>query len=282
MRARLGAALALVAAFAGGTASADAAVKIDVLSSRADLVSGGDAVVAIKAKRVSKLTVRLNGRKVNRRFKRRADGRRIGIVKKLRNGRNVLTAKRKNGKGARLVIRNHPNGGPVFSGPQLQPWKCQEKAVDKQCNQPPEYSFLYKPEESEELAPYDPANPPDDVATTTTDEGVEVPFIVRQELGYQDRDQYKILTLFEPGMKWSRWKPPEAWNQKLLITHGGGCGGDYDTSSARLDDYSGTIPPTRATCRATSRRSGADSPSARPRSTTTATTATSWCRPSRC
>ena len=127
-----------------------------------------------------------------------------------KNGRNVLTARRKNGSGARLVIRNHPNGGPVFSGPQLQPWECQEKAVDKQCNQPPEYTFLYKPEDSEELAAYDRDNPPDDVATTTTDEGVEVPFIVRQELGYQDRDQYRILTLFEPGKKWTPLEAPGA------------------------------------------------------------------------
>jgi len=227
-----------------GAAPAAAAVRIEVLSSRADLVSGGNAVVAITAKHASKLTVRLNHRNVSRRFKKRADGRRIGFARHLRNGRNVIRAFRKNGRGARLVIRNHPNGGPVFSGPQLQPWECQEKAVDKQCNQPPEYTWLYKPEDDEELAPYDRKNPPDDVAMTTTDEGVEVPFIVRQEVGYQDRDQYKILTLFEPEKKWRRWEPQEQWNQKLLITHGGGCGGDYETGGARLDDYSGTIPPT--------------------------------------
>ena len=80
MRARLLAPLALLAALAGAV-PANAAVKIEVLSSRADLVSGGDAVVAITAKRVSKLTVRLNHRKVSKRFKRRADGRRIGLVK---------------------------------------------------------------------------------------------------------------------------------------------------------------------------------------------------------
>ncbi|HYH59528.1 MAG TPA: DUF6351 family protein [Thermoleophilaceae bacterium] len=247
MRRRLIAPLALAAAALGATPVEAGAVKIEVLSSRADLVSGGDAVVAISAKRASKLRrleVRLNRRKVTRRFRMRDDGRRAARIKGLRNGRNVIVARRPNGLGKRLVIRNHPNGGPVFSGPQVKPWTCQEAAVDDQCNQPAEYTFLYKPEESEELAPYDPENPPDDVAMTTTDEGVEVPFIVRQELGYQDRDQYRIITLFKPGSKWSRWDPQKQWNQKLLITHGGGCGGDYDTSSARLDDYSGTIPPT--------------------------------------
>jgi len=249
MRRRLVWPLAVLAAGIGAWPASAAPVKIEVISSRADLVSGGNAVVAIETKRAAqarKLEIRLNRRNVTKRFAKRADGRLAGIVKRLRNGRNVLTARRPNGRGARLVITNHPNGGPLFSGPQRQPWECQEKARDKQCNQPPEYRYLYKSTDSDqtELQPYDPESPPDDVATTTTDEGVEVAFIVRVETGYQDRDQYKILTLFEPGKRWKRWEPQPQWNHKLLITHGGGCGGDYGTSSARLDDYSGTIPPT--------------------------------------
>ncbi len=123
------------------------------------------------------------------------------MVKHLRLGPNRLVAKAPRARGARLKITNHPNGGPVFSGPQVQPWFCQESAVDEQCNQPPEYTYLYRSTDptKPELLPYDPANPPGDVATTTTDEGLEVPFIVRQELGYQDRDRYKFLTLYTPG-----------------------------------------------------------------------------------
>ena len=71
--------LALAAALIGA-APATAAVKIEVLSSRPDLVSGGNAVVAITAKRASKLTIRLNHRNVSRRFKTRTDGGRIGLV----------------------------------------------------------------------------------------------------------------------------------------------------------------------------------------------------------
>ena len=44
--------------------------------------------------------------------------------------------------------------------------------------------------------PYDPSSPPSDVAQTTTDQGVTVPFIVRVETGYMDRDQYQIATLY--------------------------------------------------------------------------------------
>ena len=38
---------------------------------------------------------------------------------------------------------------------------------------------------------------------TTTDQGVRVPFIVRLETGYQDRDQYKLITLYQPGRPWT-------------------------------------------------------------------------------
>ncbi len=70
-----------------------------------------------------------------------------------------------------------------------------------------------------------------------------MPFIVRQEIGYQDRDQYKVLTLFTPGEAWSRWEPQPQWNHKLLVTGGGGCGAAYGAGDAPLDDLSGTLPP---------------------------------------
>ena len=123
---------------------------------------------------------------------------------------------------------------------------CQESAVDEQCNQPAQYSYLYRSSDPSAtgLQPYDPANPPSDVAMTTTDRGVEVPFIVRQETGYQDRDQYTILTLYRPGEDWKPWAPQRQWNHKVLVTHGGGCGGSHRAGSAPLEDYAGTLPVT--------------------------------------
>ena len=153
-------------------------------------------------------------------------------MRNLDNGPNLLTARIGDGRTARARIVSHPNGGPVFSGPQIQPWVCQETAVDRRCNQPVEFELRYKPEEGSDLVPYDQANPPDDVATTTTDEGVEVPFIVRIEKGYQDRDQYKIAQLYQPGEPWKPWDPQEQWNHKLVVTHGFGCGADYGAGNA--------------------------------------------------
>jgi uncharacterized tannase-like protein DUF6351 len=220
---------------------------IKVLSNRADLISGGDALVEVMLPRRArrwKVKLTLGRRNVTKHIGLRSGRRVLALVTGLRRGRNVLTARLRDGWGARITITNHPNGGPVFSGPQIQPWRCQDTAKDRQCNQPGRYTYLYRSTDSSSagLQPYDRSNPPSDVAMTTTDEGVRVPFIVRQELGYQDRDQYKILTLYQPAKRWSRWRPQKQWNRKLLITHGGGCGGAHAAGEAPLADYAGTIP----------------------------------------
>ena len=79
---------------------------------------------------------------------------------------------------------------------------------------------------------YDPSNPPADVATTTTQTGVTVPFIVRFETGYQDRDQYQIAVLFQPGKPWTAWAPQSQFNHKLLITHGASCAINHESGTA--------------------------------------------------
>ncbi len=218
---------------------------IEVLSNRADLVTAGDALVAVRLPSkvdADEVRVLVGDRDVTPRFRVRADGRFLGLVTGLDLGRNVLRAEAP-GYAGKTVIKNHPNGGPVFTGPQLGPYQCQETAVDALCNEPATYSWLYKSTDptTPDLQPYDRENPPEDVATTTTDEGVEVPFIVRREDGYQDRDRYTILALFQEGKAWKPWKQQEQWNNKLLITHGGNCGASYAPGNPPLQDYSGTL-----------------------------------------
>ncbi len=98
----------------------------------------------------------------------------------------------------------------------------------------PRTATYYKSTDSTKtgLQPYDPANPPTDVATTTTQTGTTVPFIVRVETGYEDRDQYQIAALFQPRKPWSALAPQPQFNHKLLITHGVSCGVDYQTGTA--------------------------------------------------
>src|ERR1700756_692782 len=93
-------------------------VTISVLSGRADLVSGGSSLVAIDGPDASKSTVTVDGRDVTPAFAVRRDGRFEGLVSGLKLGPNELRATLPNGHGASIALVNHPNGGPVFSGPQ--------------------------------------------------------------------------------------------------------------------------------------------------------------------
>ena len=58
-----------------------------------------------------------------------------------------------------------------------------------------------------------------------------MPFIVRVETGYIDRDQYQIAALFQPGKPGRPSAPQQQFNHKLLITHGAGCGADHQTGA---------------------------------------------------
>jgi hypothetical protein len=94
------------------------------------------------------------------------------------------------------------------------------------------YQYQYKSSITNQFSAYDPASPPSDVATTTTDEGKTVPYIVRVEKGYQDRDQYAIAVLYDPSKPWDPWNPQQQWNHKLVITHGASCGIEHQSGTA--------------------------------------------------
>ena len=67
--------------------------------------------------------VALNGALINSMFAVRPNGRYQGLVTGLNNGDNLLTVTTPQGR-AKITITNHPIGGPVFAGAQLQPWIC--------------------------------------------------------------------------------------------------------------------------------------------------------------
>jgi hypothetical protein len=212
-------------------------LSISVLSGRADLVSGGSALVAIALPNRSaagQVKVTVGSRNVTKAFAFRQDGRFEALVTGLRLGNNLLQATLKSGWATKITLINHPIGGPVFSGPQLQPWMCQAGATDTQCNQPATFTYLYESTNPAliKLQPYDPAHPAADVAQTTTDQGRTVPFIVRIETGYMDRDQYQVAALYQPGKPWTAVAPQAQFDHKLLITHGASCGVDHTTANA--------------------------------------------------
>jgi hypothetical protein len=209
-------------------------VQIITLSNRADLISGGDALLAVDVPAGAAPSVTLDGGDVTAQFVRLSSSRWEGVVSGMPVGANVVMARLPDGTGAQLTITNHPNGGPLFAGPQMQPWKCEPGAIDAQCNKPAKYDYLYQSTNGNKAGfqPFDPAHPPSDVAVTTTDNGVTVPFVVRIETGYQDRDQYKIAVLYQPGKVWTAVRPQAQFDHKLLITHGASCDVSYEVGGA--------------------------------------------------
>jgi len=107
MRALLCAVLVLVVV----PGSAEAGIK--TLSTRPDMVTGGDVLVRVPAN----ATVRVNGRiEPGRGETRLLDGFALG--------RNTITADHD-----RLTVINHPITGPVFSGPHEQPFVCETETA---------------------------------------------------------------------------------------------------------------------------------------------------------
>ncbi len=206
--------------------------QIVVLSDRADLVSGGDALVQVVLPGradPSTVHVSLNGKDITSAFAVRPDGHYEGLVTGLAVGDNDLMATMRLGPTVHLRITNHPSGGPIFAGPQVQPWLCRTIAgfpapTDAQCNAPAAYSYVYMDALTHTFKTYDPAAPPPAaaIASTTTDQGVTVPYIVRLERGAMDRGLYDVAVLHDPAAGWAPWASQPGWNHKVLYQFGGG------------------------------------------------------------
>ena len=250
--------LAFIVALTTGAptnAEADALLEIRTLSNRADLISGGDALVEVALPAgtdPSTVRVAVDGHDVTRSFAVRGDGRFYGRIDGLSMGLNRITASLPDGSGAYLDIANHPRGGPVFAGEQVEPWTCTTEAaglgpaLDAQCNAEPVFTFYYKHAATGQFEVYDPDSPPPSgvVATTTTDHGVTVPYVVRQEVGAMDRGIYAVAVLFDPAQDWQPWAPQAAWNHKLYQGFGGGCYFQHNQGPAPAGSASSPPTPT--------------------------------------
>ena len=146
-----------------------AGTSLQTVSNRADLVSGGSALVEVKlapGKTISNMRVDVDGRDVSSAFAMQADGRLLGIVSGLKIGANNVNVEAidRSFVGARLVVTNHAIGGPVLLGAQAGPWVCatptavaaagntpasnasglSTAAIDAQCNIATEYKLFYR------------------------------------------------------------------------------------------------------------------------------------------
>src|SRR5256886_3597148 len=149
-----------LASFSEAKLPARTGPTIKVLSNQPDLISGGDALVEILNAGTGSLRATLNGADISSAFALRANGRVMGLVTGLIDAGNTLTVKSKTGS-ATITITNYPNGGPIFSGPQIQPWPCLAGATDAQCNRPLGYDYQDMPSGGGRLPPDHPQQPPD-------------------------------------------------------------------------------------------------------------------------
>src|SRR4029077_16511352 len=129
---------------------------------------------------------------------------------------------------AQLRSTYAPVGVPAASVHKIHPWVCGTEAaglgapVDAQCDAPTKYSYKYRSAVTGRFETYEPGSPPpsEEIAKTTTDEGVTVPYIVRVEKGTQDRGLYEIAVLDDPTKGWEPWASQAGWNHKLLVPFG--------------------------------------------------------------
>ena len=220
---------AVVVAGAWQAVESRAALEIRTLSSRPDLVSGGDTLVAIKAPAgtpVDQLSVTLNGKDVTSRFTLdAASGEFRGLIEGLRLGANRLMATtRKPRSEASLTVTNYPLTGPILSGPHLKPFECSTEAsglgpaLDANCSAPKKTWHLYRSTDNTFKPLADPAGPrPADLATTTTTDGKTVPYIVRVDSGVINRAIYQFAVLDDLA----------SWNRKVVVSFGGSSGTQY-------------------------------------------------------
>jgi Tannase-like family of unknown function (DUF6351) len=242
------------------TAATEHDFRLEVLSSPASMVTGGDALVQLTIPRtvpLHKATLLLNGRDVTSTLGLDESARTLtGMVAGMRLGANTLVAD-SNGRGngrptAELTLVNHPVTGPIFSGPQQQPFVCKTQTQDglgfpqvdnqdgigmrlfqtpgnpatptigwsKDCTVARVVDFLYRTTGGQ-LRPLPPGPLPTDVAQTTLLDGRTVPYVVRRERGTINRFIYSIAILAPPG---DPTAPPDLsrWNRRVIYAFDGG------------------------------------------------------------
>ncbi len=202
------------------------ALEIRTLSSRADLVSGGDALVEVLAPRgtaLDKLSVTLNGNDVTNLLKPDPD---IGgfrtLIEGMSLGDNTLSATLKGRPEAKatLKVKNHPITGPILSGPHLTPYECRTvesglgEPLDANCSAKEKVEYFYRAGDTFKQLANGERLP--DIETTTTNDGLTVPYLVRVESGTINRSIYRIAIL------------EDGWNRKLAVGFGGGAGTQYN------------------------------------------------------
>ena len=231
-------------------------IELLTLSTMPSAVTAGEALMEVRGVGANdSLRVTRNGRSVTAAFHQASSGTWRGMVRNLRLGRNNVTATVHGPRGIRtatLVVTDHPITGPVFSGPHQEPFICETQAaglgkpLDGNCSVKTQYAWFYRStvdQSFHQLAnPYAPY--PSDTASTTTDTGRHVPFVVRVESGTINRGIYRLAVLDDPAARGPN-KPfrPVEWNRRLTYAFGESCGVGYHQGVNSPQSVLGGVPP---------------------------------------
>ncbi len=213
-------------------------LRIESLSTRPYLVTGGDVLLSVElgpGVAAEGVEILANGRDVTSHFRPvEGSGRLVGLVYGLHEGPNTVEARIPGGAGAELQVTNYPIWGPIISGPHESPFLCQTEeftlatgsnlgaALDEHCSVETRVDYVYFSTSDDDFKPYTAAAM--DVAQVTTLDGEAVPFIVRVETGTLNRAIYQSALLHDLADPTpDPWTPSRGWNGKLVYTHGGGC-----------------------------------------------------------
>ena len=222
--------------------SAAPPLQIRVLSTRPDMVTGGQALVRIDVPAtvaLNSVRATLNGSDVTGELHAEEAAHRLtGLITGLVDGRNAFTAGGGPGENSTLTLINHPITGPVFAGPKEEPFVCETGGfnlrsggtlgppIDESCSVQTRVDYYYRSTTGGSLKSLpDPQARPADLAHTTISSGATVPFIVRIETGTIDRGVYQTAMLHDPAHEPAPdfTTRPAGWNGRLIYMFGGGC-----------------------------------------------------------
>jgi hypothetical protein len=254
--------LLIVAVLTAGSVAATARSPDDLdiitVSTRPDTVSGGDVLVRITTPAsvaLNDLVIVLNGQAVTSAFRPEVGGHSLlGLIEGLKVGENTLVAQaigrnEEIYRTARLTLTNYPIAGPILSGPHEEPFYCMTQlfalpastntlgpALDADCSIATRVDYVYRTTAGTFQPLPNLTSYPADLAQTTTTEGKTVPYIVRVETGTINRAIYETAVLHDPTTEATPtpFKPPAAWNHRLVYTLGGGCVGGWYIQGASI------------------------------------------------
>ena len=236
----------VVAALAGGAVPASAAeapglldqFTVRSISSRPEMVSGGDAIVQVRIP---------SGADMNNVRIWRGTSNLTGTFETVPGSPGLIQAKVPVGSGdsviratlpgyttQRLTLVNHALSGPILSGRHLNPLVCNTATAglgapqDANCTGNTVVTYRYRTNGNGWQNLADPTGPvPGNIKMTTTTDGKEVPFAVATERGTLNRSIYALSTLVDIGPGSDPAVAGEGFNGTAIYGFGGGCNNSY-------------------------------------------------------